>query len=274
MIRLFLIEWIKLRQYRAFQILTGLYFLVVVVVCSSGMIFLEYLKSKGADFKGISPTILPVYEFPGVWANLTFVASYLKIFLAFIVIISITNEITYKTLRQNVIDGLSRIEFMLSKIIMIFFFSLINTLFIFVIGLVTGLIYSHDKSMGAILGNMPYLAVFMLNIFIFLILAFLLSILIKRTGIVIVFMGIYSIFVEPIATLILANAPFVPHILKNIVPYFPIKGINNLIPSPFPQYIFMEYQDYISFTDVSIASVQLFIYLSVIYLLLSRKNHI
>lgn len=274
MIRLFLIEWIKLRKYRAFQILTGLYFLVVAVVCSSGMIFLEFLKSKGADFKGISPTILPIYEFPDVWANLTFIAAWMKIFLAFIVIISITNEVSYKTLRQNVIDGLSRIEFMLSKLIMIFFFSLMNTLLIFILGLITGLIYSQDKSLGAIFGNMQYLGAFMYNVFIFLVLAFFLGILIKRTGIVIIFLGIYSVFIEPITMLIFSNAPFIPHFLKVAVPYFPIKGINNLLPSPFSQYIFREYQDYVSFASISIVSVHLILYLSIIYLLLKLKNNI
>jgi ABC-2 type transport system permease protein len=274
MIRLFLIEWIKLRKYRAFQLLTALYFLVVAVVCSSGMIFLEYIKSKGAEFKGISPTILPIYEFPDIWANLTFVAAWMKIFLAFIVIISITNEVSYKTLRQNVIDGLSRVEFMLSKIIMIFFFSLMNTLLIIVLGLITGFIYSQDKSLVAIFGNMQYLGAFMYNVFIYMVFAFFLGILIKRTGIVIIFLGIYSVFVEPISTLIFSNAPFIPHWLKESVPYFPIKAINNLLPSPYSQYIFMEYQDYISFISVSIVSVHLLLYLGFTYLLLKWKNNI
>jgi ABC-2 type transport system permease protein len=274
MIRLFLIEWIKLRKYRAFQLLTGLYFLVVAVVCSSGMIFLEYIKSKGAEFKGISPTILPIYEFPDIWANITYVAAWMKIFLAFIVIISITNEVTYKTLRQNVIDGLSRVEFMLSKLSMIFIFSLVNTLLVFLLGLITGLIYSHDKSLGAIFGNMQYLGAFMYNVFIYLVFAFFLGILVKRTGIVIVFLGIYSVFVEPITSLIFSNAPFIPHFLKAAVPFFPIKAINNLLPSPYSQYIFREYQDYIALTDVSIVSVHLILYLSIIYLLLKWKNNI
>ena len=37
------------------------------------------------------------------------------IVLAIMVVISITNEYTYRTLRQNIIDGLSRWEFLLIK---------------------------------------------------------------------------------------------------------------------------------------------------------------
>jgi hypothetical protein len=273
MIRLFLIEWIKLRNYRAFQILTGLYFLVVGVVCCSGALFLNYLKSQGANFQGVDPTIIPLYEFPDVWQNITFVAARLKIFLAFIVIISLTNEITYKTLRQNIIDGLNRVDFMLSKLSMIFVFSIVNTLFVFLLGLATGLIYSHNTSIGAIFSNMQFFGAFFLNVFAFLVFAFLLGLIIKRTGIAIVFLGIYAMFIEPFATLIMTEAPKLKDHLGKFAPYFPLKAIRDLLPNPFPKYIFQEIQDYISFTEVSVVIVQLLLYFSLIYIFLKWRNN-
>jgi hypothetical protein len=120
MIRLFEIEWLKLKNYKIFWILFGLYFLGLLVVCSGGMFLLEYIKRTGGDFKGIDPTILPLYDFPDVWQNTIYVATFFKLFLAFIVIISICNDINYRTLRQNIIDGLSKKEFLISKFTLIF----------------------------------------------------------------------------------------------------------------------------------------------------------
>lgn len=274
MIRLLNIEWIKLRKYKAFQILTGLYFLIVVVVTSSGMFFLEYLKSKGAEFHGIDPTILPIYQFPYLWQHIVFIAARLKILLAFLIILSITNEITYKTMRQNIIDGLSRTEFILSKLSMIFMLSLVNTLLVFIVGLVTGLIYSNDTSLLAIFGNIQYLGAFFMNVFGFLVFTMFLSILIRRTGVVIIFLGMYSVIIEPIAALILSNAPFVPPFYAKLVPFFPREAITNLIPNPFSQYILQEMQDFISFRTVAIAGGELLIFIGLIFLLFRRRQTI
>lgn len=273
MIRLFKIEWIKLRRYRAFQILTGLYFLIVVVVCSSGMLFLEYLKHKGVQFHDIDPTILPIYHFPYVWQNLAYVAARLKIILAFIVILSITNEVSYKTLRQNIIDGLTRLEFMLSKLSMIFVLSLINTVLVFLIGLITGLILSPDKSLSVIFTDLQFLGGFFLNIFSFLVFAMLIAMLIKRTGVVIIFLGMYTVIIEPIITAIFANAPL-PPIFAKLVPFFPREAITNLIPNPFPQYILRQIQDYISFSNWAIAGGEMLLFLGLIYLMLKLKKTI
>ena len=271
MIRLFYIEWIKIRKYRAFQVLAGLYFLIVVVLSSGGMLFLQYLKNKGVDFEGIDPTILPIYQFPYLWHHIVFVAARLKIILAFLVILSITNEIGYKTLRQNIIDGLTRVEFMVSKLSMIFVLSLVNTLLIFIIGLVTGLIYSSDRSLDAIFSNMDYLAAFFMNVFSFLVFALLIALLIRRTGVVIIFLGMYTVIIEPIITTIFANAPL-PPIYAKLVPFFPRQAITNLIPNPFPQYILREMQVGISFSSVAIASVELVLFIGLIYLLLRRRK--
>lgn len=276
MIRLFLIEWIKLRKYRAFYILTGLYFVVVGFVCSGGNILLNYisgLNTKNGKLSSIDPKILPIYEFPDVWQNITFIAAKLKIVLALIVIISLTNEITYKTFRQNIIDGLNRVEFMISKLSMIFMLALVNTLFVFVVGLINGLIMSHDTSVGAIFGNMQFLGGFFLNVFVFLVFAFLVGLLIKRTGIAIVFFAIYATFVESIMTLIFTEAPKLPKIFPAIAPYFPIKAIRDMLPNPIPRYFFQEIQDYIAFSNVAIVSCQLLIYVGLIYMLLKWRNN-
>ena len=67
MIRLFEIEWLKLKNYKVFWILIAMYFLGLIIVLSSGMFLMQFMKNQGAEFQGIDPTIIPLYDFPDVW---------------------------------------------------------------------------------------------------------------------------------------------------------------------------------------------------------------
>lgn len=272
MIRLLNIEWLKLRRYKAFNILMIIFYMVFIAVSSCGMALLEFLKDKGADFKGFSPTMLPIYDFPDIWQNLTYILTILLVFPAFMIVITVTNDIQFKTLRQNIIDGMDRMDFFLSKFIFIFAVSLVNTVVLFLNGLILGLIYSYDKSPEAIFAGSEFLFAFFLHNLTFFVFTFLLSILIKRTGIVIVLLGIYTLFAEPIATMILANVPTFPKICKDIVAYFPIKALNNLIPNPYGRYMFMEITDYIPLKSIMIVVGQLGIYLASIWLILKKRD--
>ena len=122
-IRYLQIEWLKLKNYKTFIRLASLYFILLLLILSSVKLLLSWMASAGAEFEGISPDIIPFYNFPDVWQNLTYLASYLKFFLAFIVIISVTNEYSYRTIRQNIIDGMSPPEFLIAKQTMIVAFS-------------------------------------------------------------------------------------------------------------------------------------------------------
>ena len=116
--RLLRLEWLKLRHYRPFWVLFSMYVAGVTVVCSSGMFLMNFIKSKGGDIEGIDPTRLPLYDFPDVWQNMSWVALFLKVILGFIMIISVANEINFKTIRQNMIDGMSEWEWLSSKLVL------------------------------------------------------------------------------------------------------------------------------------------------------------
>jgi len=68
------LEYKKLKNYRTFWVLTSLYFITLGATTASGMEFLKWLASKGANF-GSQVDILriPLYHFPDIWQNLTYV---------------------------------------------------------------------------------------------------------------------------------------------------------------------------------------------------------
>lgn len=273
MIRALKLEWLKIRNYRIFWILTIMYLMALVIIASGGMFLLQWLKSEGADFQGINPTIVPIYDFPDIWQNTTYLASFVKIFLAFTVIISVNNDITYNTLRQNIIDGISKKEYIFSKLLFIVTMAAISVLFLFVLGLLNGSIYSHVWGIEYIFDEMEFLAAFFYDLIIYCTLAFLLSLIIKKAGFVIVALFLYTLMFEPIATAILINAPyFSESIAPNIAQFFPIKALNNLISVPFGRYVFMEIEDNVSIKALVIVTGWFVFYLSSIFYILNKRD--
>lgn len=246
--RLLSIEWLKLKHYRPFWILTGLYFLVLALVCSSVMLFFQYLESQGAEFDGISPAMIPFYDFADVWQNLTYLASFFKIFLGFIVVISICNEWSFRTIRQNIIDGMDKWEFMTSKLLIVLALALVNTAFLVVMGMILGSIYSPVIGLDVMFQNFEFVFAYFLDVFAFLIFALFVGMLIKKTGFSIVLLALYSLFLEPIAYAILVNT------YEGIAfyEYLPIRSINKLIELPYGKYLFREIKDYLVWYEVLI----------------------
>ena len=270
--RLIKIEWLKLRHYKPFWVLTGMYALCVFVVCSSGMFFMQYLKTKGADFNGIDPTILPLYDFPDVWQNVSFIANLFKVILAFIVIISVANEANFRTLRQNVIDGLSKREFLLSKLWLMFLLSVSAALLLFLIGLVTGLIYSHVQGTQYMFQSLGFLPAYVLGVFTYLTFALLITLFIPKTGLVIVGLFMYTLVFEPLTSVFLTNFPNLQDWVREIPPFLPVNAIYRIIPNPFPKYIFMEIQDYVALKDTLIVLGWLVFNIGMSYMVLKKKD--
>ena len=278
----FYLEWLKIRHYRVFWILLGLYLLSLIVLTSGGAVFLEFLKYQGLKWEGIDPTILPIYDFPDVWHNNTFLGQFTKIFLAFIVVISVTNDWTFQTMRQNIIDGMSKQEFLLSKIILIAFLGAISTIFLFVTSLLIGFVYTHTYAFSDIFSNMEFLFLYFVDIFKYCCFALFMTILMRRPGFVIVFLIFYSLIIEPITGTILKYNPNInagTWWIEALLPsnYFSmttgIAGLpehdtiglgHKLIEFPFSRYALQEVQEgiYIWPLLIAIAWSALFIWLS------------
>jgi ABC-type transport system involved in multi-copper enzyme maturation permease subunit len=182
------------------------------------------------------------------------------------VIISICLEFSNKTIRQNIIDGLSRKEFLMSKLLMIVLLSIFAGVLLLLLGLFLGLIYSQVKSPEFILMNIEFVPAYTLEVFSFLCLAMLCAFLIQRTGFAIIIFIFYTALFEPISAAIMQYE----YEIANW--YLPMRAINNLVHVPFLKYAFREVQDYVAFTDVIVVSgwTAIFIFLS--YRVLKAKN--
>lgn len=266
MIHLLKIDLKKLTSYRTFWVICGLYFLTLGFTTASGMEFLKWLVSKGAEFgTSININRIPLYHFPDVWQNLTYISGFFKIVLAFMVVISVTNEFTYRTVRQNIIDGMSRTEFLFSKILTNILLSLMSVAMVFLIALVAGLIYSPVVELADIVDYLQFFLAYFIEVFAFLSYALMLGLLIQRSGLTIVILFLSHM----IEAIVKAN---IDDQLPGLIQFFPMESISNLIKMPFARYVFQEIQDYVSMTAVAIALVWTFLFNYFGYLKLKKAD--
>ena len=185
MMRLIKIELLKLLPYKTFRILFLIY--LVLLFC---------ILLVADDFFGkIGAPKEQVLQFPNLWNYYTCIAGYLNIILGIIIIFITCNEITYRTLRQNVIDGLTRTEVVLSKIYLIICFAILITLFLFITGLIAGSINGTIEGGGNFTDHIEFLFAFFIQTLGVMSLAFLMGNLFKRSAIAII---LFLIFLFPV----------------------------------------------------------------------------
>jgi ABC-2 type transport system permease protein len=267
MLHLLKIDLKKMTSYRTFWVVCGLYFISLAFTTASGMEFLKWLASLIEGFgQKINIKRIPLYHFPDVWQNLVWVSGWFKIVLGIMVVISITNEFQYRTIRQNIIDGMSRWEFLQSKLLTNGLLSLVSTIMIFLIGLVTGIIYSPEINLGDVFSNLDFFPAYFLEIFAFLSYALMLGIFINRSGLTIILL-LLSVPIEFFIRIKLFNDQ------KDwLWQFFPMESISNLVRMPFARYAFQEIQDYVAIGSVAIALVWIFLFNYFSYLKLKKSD--
>jgi ABC-2 type transport system permease protein len=256
----------KMTSYRTFWVVCGLYFATLGIGTASGMEVLKWLAGMFENFgENLNISRIPLYHFPDVWLNLIWVSGLLKILLAIMVVISVTNEFTYRTIRQNIIDGMSRKDFLFSKIGTNVLLSLASVTMTFLIALTTGMIYSPSLEFDLIVADLEFIPAYFLEIFFFLSYALMLSLLIQRSGLTIILL----LLTQMIEAIIQINIDdYVPW----LVPYLPMQSLRDLIAFPFPRYALQEIKDYVSPLTVLIVVTWTFLFNYFSYLKLKRSD--
>lgn len=267
MIRILKLEFLKLKYYKPFWIIMGLFIVFYFALGFFTKRAIDWFLEENIESLGQFANMgIPLFDFVDIWQNLAYITFIFKWILAFVVIISICLEFSNKTIRQNIIDGLSRREFMFSKLIMILALALLAGLLLLLLGLFLGLLYSQVKSPDFIMLNMAFIPAYILEIFSFLCLAMLFAFIIRRTGFAIIIFIFYTAMFEPI------GAAIMQYEYKIANWYLPMRAINNLIHVPFQKYAFMEVQDYVAWVDVLVVFGWTSIFLFLSYWILQSRN--
>jgi len=267
MIKAIKLEWLKFKRYKPFSIILGLFVIIYFAVGLSVKALLDrFMLDVGDDLAFFVDSGLPIFDFVDIWQNLAFITFLFKYILAFVVIISICLEYSNKTIRQNFIDGLSRRDFLISKLGLIVFLTILSGVMLTLLGLILGFLYSPVKSFSFVVLNMEFVLAHMLEVFCFLSLALFVATLIRRTGFAIVLFVFYASSIEPIATAVMKYQYELP------IWYFPMQSISNIVRLPFEKYIFREVQDFVALQDILVACGWTAIFLFFTYRLIKSRD--
>lgn len=187
MLQLLKIEWLKIRRYRTFWVLFGAFVLLFpVTFYFSASKYMEVMNMESQETNMLNSILGAPFVFPKVWHSASWVGGMFFLILGMLFVLLITNEVQYRTHRQNIIDGWSRTDFIMAKFYVMLCLIVISTFLVLVSGLVVGLVHTPSSSSAGIFDNIHYLAYFALMAAEYLMLAFLVAILIKRTGLAII----------------------------------------------------------------------------------------
>src|SRR6478609_2497931 len=225
--RLISIELQKIWKNKASKILTLAYFILLSFIA-----LIASIKFDIGPFK-FHLAEMGIFNFPYIWHFNTYIAAIMKLFLAIIIVSMMANEYSYGTLKQNLIDGLSKKEFILSKFVTIVLFSLCSTIFVFVMTLILGYSFSSYTEFSIVFSDLEYILAFFVKLVGFFSFCLFLGILVKRSAFALGFLLVWNI-VEGIAKGIL-NFKVFPQsdTASYITQLFPLESMSNLIVEPF-----------------------------------------
>ncbi len=229
--RLLEIELQKLWKNKASRVLIITYF---VLLCFLSLISIIKINLFGHEIKLSDQGI---FNFPYIWHFNTWIAAILKFFLALVIVSMMSNEYTYGTLKQNLIDGLSKKEFIKSKSITVILFAFCSTAFIFILSLILGYNYSSYTEASIVFSDLHYIGGYFLKLVAFFFFCLFAGILIKRSAFAIGFILLWF-FVEGIIRLLLALKIFRDDQVlgEKIAGFLPLESMSNLIKEPLSRF--------------------------------------
>ena len=227
MLRLLSIELHKLKYNKSAKVISIVYFILIS--------FIALIASIEFNFGSFHFRIADqgIFNFPFIWHFNTWVAAILKLFLAIVIVSMMANEYSNRTLKQNLIDGLSKKEFVLSKFLTVVLFAMVSTLFVFIVSLILGLIFSDYNEIGIIFSDTEYLLAYFINLVGFFSFCLFLGILVKRSAFALGFLLIWSIMEGIIYSFLKWEMFRNSDLADNIIQLFPLASMSNLIKEPF-----------------------------------------
>ena len=219
------LEWLKVKNYMPFLVLSAMYILLLPLFMAVGKSINLPKELGGTDV---------YYMFPNIWQSLAYVGNWLAYFImGFIAVLTVTNEFSNRTLRQNIISGISRTDFFLSKTYFLIIIALMGTLYYTIVALFYGFFNTETIYASRMMENIDMIPRYFLMCLSFMSFGFMLGVLLRRTGIALFLYFAYIMFIERIIRYLILDRMFG----KTAAMFGPMSATNDLTPFPIPKMI-------------------------------------
>lgn len=217
-------EWLKIKSFRPFWVVCCAYPFCLVGILGMSLWGQKRLQdmASGTGAADAVASNLP-FGYPMVWHSVAYIASWLHVVAAALLILHTTNEFNFRTHRQNLLEGWSRAQFLLSKLALALAVSLACALGVALASLAAGAYTGMAPSPA----GSSFVAYFFLQCCVYQVLALLLAFLIRRGALALVAYFMYSMMIESIAGF------FINLKTDGFGAYLPLKMANALIPFPY-----------------------------------------
>ncbi|WP_304039372.1 ABC transporter permease [Mesonia mobilis] len=234
MLRLLNIEFHKLRYSKSTKVLTLIYFILPL--------FIALLASIDFNFIGFNIHVADqgIFNFPYIWHFNSFIISYLKLFLAIVIVSMMSNEYSNRTLKQNLIDGMSKKEFILSKFYTVLAFSAASTVFVFLLSLILGLSFSDYTEFSIIFSELEFLLAYFIKLVGFFSFCMFLGILVKRSAFALGFLFVWWIIEKIVYLVVRFKITHTESGTDSVMQFFPLEATYNLIKQPVTRLNFIQ----------------------------------
>lgn len=190
--RLLQTEWMKVRFYRTFWILIALFTVAAPLLCMA-------YESLNRNITSKLPILHNPFAFPQVFETVGWLTSFMTPIMGIMLVILLTNENNFRTLRQNIIDGWSRDQYIAAKFGVMLSMVLFITILVALTALVFGLRNGGDMD-GSALRFIVWSALQSLG---YLSFAFFLGTFMRRSGIAIAIYVFYAYIGEFMISMLL-----------------------------------------------------------------------
>jgi len=217
---LFEIEFIKTTRRAAFWITAGIYTLFAILVLSFLVFAAQAVNVNNQEV---------LLRLPEGWSGLIGLFKWFStIYVPVTITLLVASEFTYRTARQNVIDGLSKEEFFLSKLFLVFLTALIYLLIFWVTVFAFGAVGSAKAASTAPLMRWQDVEL-VIAYFVVLLgygtIAFFFSFLTRSSGAAMASTLLYTIVIENIVSLAMGFSDS----LSKFTKYLPTKVFDDLL---------------------------------------------
>jgi hypothetical protein len=157
------------------------------------------LKGILKDATGPVKAISEIYDLPMIWEYQGYAGSWLVFFfLGFMVLQMFTNEVSQRTMRQNIIFGYTKREFFTAKVIVVICLSIIATLLYTLSAAIIGMIHTPGFDFELLLDNNWATTRFFISTLGTLFFALLIAVVFRKGGLSMFIYFAYPLILEPI----------------------------------------------------------------------------
>lgn len=215
------IEWLKAKYSTLFWVILGGF----TVLFSIGILY----SKKVVPFASPPlPSLSTFLEFPTIWDYQGHIGNWLVcVLLGFLMINSITSEIGYKTMRQNIIDGLTKDDFLLGKAAFAVCLATFATLIYTFSTIVIGFAHTNDVDFTLIFDTNGLVARFWLMSIGYLTIAGFIAFGVKRSGLSYILYFAYIFLIEFGIRMLQLY-----YFKSRAMLFYPINVIEDLVPNP------------------------------------------